>query len=149
MPSAKPGEKSAPKERPGLRGLYLGTVEAFDSRHRYIFVRPLIGRSPRRTFYIDEKTIYRRQRVRIPPAEVSAGQKIGIRYLSANHLFVAEGIFVIPEEVELRDLQMPRKKKAPEPAAEGEGKKEGGGGHAAAPPKPPAPKPPAPKPKHE
>ena len=140
--AAKGEEKKPPKERPGLSGLYLGTVEVFDPAHRFIFLRALTGHNPRRTFYLDARTIFRKKRERISADEVRVGQKVGVRYLSANHLALAEGIFVIPGEIELRDLQMPKKKvQAPPPAAEGEGKKAEGA-------KPPPPKPAAPAKKH-
>ena len=119
----------------GLTGLLLGRLSYIDPQKRMVYVKPLKDGQSRRTFYLDRRTIYRREKARIKWEDLTIGKKVGIRYLSERGLSLAEGVFLIPGEVELAHLQMPKKKPTTPPAG---AEKKAEGGHGAAKPAAPA-----------
>ena len=90
-------------------GLFLGQIAAIDKKSRYIFIRPSAQiEGPRQTFYIDKATIYRRANKKSKLDDFKNGEKVGIRYISHNGLYLALGVFYIEgDTVDLADVKMP------------------------------------------
>ncbi|MFN8389020.1 MAG: hypothetical protein U0136_01870 [Bdellovibrionota bacterium] len=124
-PKQKADKKGEPvEELLATSGLYLGRIVELDPAGRFIYVRPLEGVGPRRTFYLDAGTLLREQRKRIELKDIEPGRRVGIRYVSEGDIAYAEGVFLIIGEVNPRDLQMPKKKPKVVPGeAEGKEKK--------------------------
>lgn len=90
-------------------GLFLGQIAAIDPKERYLFIKPSKQHEgPRRTFYIDKMTIYRRANKKSGIDEFRNGENVGIRYIKHNDLYLAVGVFYIEgDEVDLNQVKMP------------------------------------------
>ena len=131
---AKPEVKAPQQKTPDQKtkrvslGLLLCRIVWVDEKRQALFVHPLEGDGPRRTYYLDKQTIIRKDKKPAPKELLAPGRKVAIRYVDDGDIAYAEGVFFIGEEIVVRDYEMPKKKPPPGAAKEG-----GGGEHGAAP----------------
>ncbi len=120
--------KEHAKAKRATAGLLLCRITWVDEKLRALFVQSLDGDGPRRTIYLDPQTLVRKDREKAALNDLEAGQEVAIRYVDDGDIAYAEGVFLITEEVKLKDYEMPKKKKK---APAGTGGGGGGGAHGA------------------
>ena len=104
-------DKTEPKILVATSGLYLGRVVEVDEKRRFVFVKPLNGGGSRKTFYLDELTLLREQRKRADWKALVPGRRVGIRFVREDDIAYAEGVFLIVNEINPREFEMPKKRK--------------------------------------
>ena len=134
---AAPSAKKKPPRPPryatphDFSGLYYGYILAVDPKKKFIFVMPYEEDLPRRRFYLDSRTIYRRDGKKAKLSDLEIGTRVALRFFARNDLALADGVFIVDGDYDSTQYKMPARKFAL-PAAGGEkagGKGGGGGGH--------------------
>ncbi len=127
------GSKASPAESVG--GFFFGRVLSIDTQRRFVYLRSVDAPNVRKLFYFDKKTQFREKKKRIKFTEFEPGAQAAVRFFGRGETAIADAIFLVKGEFNMKDYRVVRQRK------EGEA---GGGGHGAA--KPAAAEKPAAKP---
>lgn len=125
---------SAPVESVG--GFFFGRVLSVDPQNRYIYLRSVDAPAVRKLFYFDKKTQFREKKKRIRPSAFEPGDQAAVRFFARGELALADALFLVKGEFNMKDYRVVRQRKAAEAGGEAAG---GHGAKPAAAEKPAAP----------
>ncbi len=90
-------------------GIYFGFIHVIDTDQKILMVVPIDSRLPRKTFYLDNQTLYQEDKKKIAKTKFHRGQKVAVRYFAEGMTAIADVVFLVSGEFEPRKYRISKR----------------------------------------